>query len=51
MRQLTQEEILLSFPKKERNKVKLPDLDSIKWEHLDFLGWTHPSGHLGYVSV
>jgi hypothetical protein len=49
MRILSKEEIILSFPSKERKKVKLPDLEKINWENLDFLGWIHPSGHLGYI--
>ena len=27
----------------------LPDLEAVDWGVLDFLGWIHPSGHLGYV--
>jgi hypothetical protein len=49
MRPLTKEEILQVFSEKERRKLKLPDLEKIDWENLDFLGWIHPSGHLGYV--
>ncbi len=49
MKPLTREEILLSFSKKERKEIKFPDLESIDWDNLDFLGWIHPSGHLGYV--
>jgi hypothetical protein len=49
MRVLTKEEIILSFLPKERKKVKLPDLGIIDWANLDFLGWIHPSGHLGYI--
>ena len=49
MRPLSREEILQAFSKKERKKVKLPEIDEIDWENLDFLGWIHPSGHLGYV--
>lgn len=46
MRPLTKEEILSLFSKKE---IKIPDLSLIDWENLDFLGWVHPSGHLGFV--
>lgn len=51
MEPLTKEEILSSFPQKLRKKVKLShlELDKINWENLDFLGWIHPSGHLGYL--
>ncbi len=27
----------------------IPDLDRVDWGVLDYLGWVHPSGHLGYV--
>jgi len=49
MRVLTKEEIVSSFPIKERKKLKILDLQKINWELLDFLGWIHPSGHLGYI--
>jgi len=49
MRKLSKEEILSSFSKKQRRKVKIPDLKNIQWEDIDFLGWIHPSGHLGYI--
>jgi hypothetical protein len=49
MRTLTKEEIISAFPVKERKKVKILDLQTIDWEVLDFLGWIHPSGHLGYI--
>ena len=49
MRQLSKEEIASSFHYKERKKVKLPELEKINWEVLDFLGRVHPSGHLGYI--
>ncbi len=46
---LSAEQIILSFPKKERSLVKMPDLTDIDWCTRDFLGWLHPSGHLGYI--
>lgn len=49
MRPLTTKEILSAFSKRERKEIKLPDLELIDWENLDFLGWIHPSGHLGFV--
>jgi len=49
MKPLTKEKILFSFPPKERRKVKIPNLEKVDWENLDFLGWVHPSGHLGYI--
>lgn len=29
----------------------LPSLQPVDWAVLDFLGWLHPSGHLGYVAL
>lgn len=29
----------------------LPDLRPVDWGVLDFLGWIHPAGHLGYVAL
>lgn len=49
MKKLTKEEILLAFPEKIRKKIKLPSLEEINWGNLDFLGWIHPSGNLGYI--
>ena len=31
------------------DELFVPDLNLIEWSSLDFLGWVHPSGHLGFV--
>lgn len=49
MEPLTREAILASFPPRQRKRVELYDLDRVGWDCLDFLGWTHSSGHLAYV--
>lgn len=49
MKILTASQIIDSFIPKERKLVKMPNLKVIDWEKLDFLGWLHPSGHLGYI--
>lgn len=49
MKALNSEEILSSFSAKERKLVKLPNLIQVEWNDLDFFGWIHPSGHLGYI--
>lgn len=49
MRTLTKEEIILSFSKKDVKKLKLPDFNTIEWKNIDYLGWVHPSGHLGFM--
>jgi len=47
MRALSSDEILAAFAPDERKRVLQPEAPA--WEHLDFLGWTHRSGHLGYL--
>ena len=47
MRVLSSAEILAAFEPHERRKVVSPD--DLPWEDLDFLGWIHRSGHLGFV--
>ena len=27
----------------------LPELGQVEWESLDYLGWVHPAGHLGFI--
>lgn len=49
MRTLTREEIISSFRKKDVKNLKLPDLNIVEWENIDYLGWLHPSGHLGFM--
>ena len=44
---LDTEDILEAFQDEE--DLCLPDLEEVPWEDLDYLGWVHPSGHLGYV--
>ncbi|MEM7100999.1 MAG: FBP domain-containing protein [Pseudomonadota bacterium] len=29
--------------------MHLPDLETVDWGVLDYLGWIHPAGHQGYV--
>ncbi|XOV90324.1 MAG: FBP domain-containing protein [Pseudomonadota bacterium] len=29
----------------------MPDLNLLPWSNLDYLGWVHPGGHLGYLVV
>jgi len=49
MKILNVAQIIDSFPFKGRKLVKIPNLELIDWEKIDFLGWLHPSGHLGYI--
>ena len=48
MEPVTKNEILDAF-EEDVGELPLPDLNSINWEVLDYLGWVHPSGHVGYV--
>jgi hypothetical protein len=29
----------------------IPDLDKVNWAALDYLGWIHPAGHTGYITL
>lgn len=50
MRPITNEDIKKLVPKKHIKNFKLPkDFDKIDWSKKNFLGWIHPSGHLGYI--
>lgn len=49
MNPLTRDDIRELFTKRQRKELRLPDVDAIDWDNLDFLGWKHPSGHLSYV--
>lgn len=40
-------EIRAAFPRHERRRIVLPT--EPRWEHIDFLGWIHRSGHLGFI--
>lgn len=49
MEPLSPDEIMAAFPPHERRKVVRP-LEP-NWADLDFLGWIHRSGHLGFVVI
>ncbi len=49
MQALSREEILSAFPDNEEDLVVPDYLSDLPWDSLDYLGWVHPSGHLGYV--
>lgn len=49
MRKLATKEILSAFSKKEAKNMKVPNLDEIDWDNIDFLSWHHSSGHLSYL--
>lgn len=47
METMSPSEILAAFPRHERRKAALPI--EPQWSELDFLGWIHRSGHLGFI--
>ena len=47
MHALTRGEIVSAFDGRE--DLHVPTVSNIEWEQLDYFGWVHPSGHLGYV--
>ena len=48
---LNRADITQLFPDCSATELALPDLTHVDWAVLDFFGWLHPSGHLGYVVV
>jgi hypothetical protein len=48
MRPITDTQISDLFAE-EREALYIPRLDHVDWAVLDYFGWIHPSGHLGYV--
>ena len=32
-------------------EIWMPDLGKVNWKDLDYFGWVHPSGHLGYIAL
>ena len=47
MLQISREEVIAAFD--DTDDLQIPDLDAIDWDVLDYLGWVHPAGHLGFV--
>lgn len=47
MEPLKREEILASF--EEQEDLFVPDLAAVPWDVLDYYGWVHPVGHLGFL--
>lgn len=44
---MTRDEIVAAFDDQE--DLYIPDRFDTDWSLLDYLGWVHPSGHLGFV--
>lgn len=48
MEPVSESEIRIAF-EDQASDVFVPKLNNISWEHLDYLGWIHPQGHVGYI--
>ena len=44
---LDKEQIAEAFDKDE--VLNVPDLRNVQWPFLDYFGWVHSSGHLGFI--
>jgi hypothetical protein len=51
MQALSREQIVDAFPPRERRLIGRIPWDDVDWPSLDFCGWVHPSGRLGYIVV
>ena len=49
MRPLIAQDIKSLYRAATHSELGLPDLSSVDWGVLDYLGWVHPSGHTAYV--
>ena len=45
---ISQDELAHAFDA-DQEQIYLPDVATLPWDHLDYLGWVHPSGHLAYM--
>lgn len=48
MEALQREHIIAAFADLDED-LYIPNLSEVPWEDLDYFGWVHPSGHLGYL--
>tara|TARA_R110002073_G_scaffold26735_2_gene87335 strand:+ start:4349 stop:4834 length:486 start_codon:yes stop_codon:yes gene_type:complete len=48
MQPITESQLRELF-KDEHETLHLPRLDHVDWAVLDYFGWLHPGGHLGYM--
>jgi hypothetical protein len=44
-------ELAALFEDVEPHERWLPEVEQVDWGVLDFFGWLHPAGHLGYVAL
>ncbi len=50
MEPVIQAELIQAFGD-EVEHIVLPNLEEVQWEAMDYLGWVHPAGRLGYVAL
>lgn len=48
MEPVSETEIRAAF-EGQAGEVYIPDLSEVSWDLLDFLGWLHPNGRVGYI--
>jgi len=46
---LSNQDLRRVFPEHRSHDLGAPDLGTVDWGILDYFGWVHPAGHLGYV--
>ena len=46
---LNKEQIAAAFDEDE--VLNVPDLGNVQWLFLDYFGWVHSSGHLGFIAL
>lgn len=48
---VTAQELKRLFPNTRMQDLGAPQLDHVDWGVLDYLGWIHPSGAIGYAVI
>lgn len=51
MKPVERHELALLFDHVPSQQLQFPNLDMVDWGVIDYLGWTHSSGHIGYAVV
>lgn len=51
MNPIERHELVALFEGLPSRQLQFPDLDGVDWGVIDYLGWIHSSGHLGYAVV
>ena len=51
MQPFERDELAGLFTELDASDRFLPELEAVDWGVLDYFGWLHPAGHLGYVAL